>query len=422
MTIGSARLRVNRDLTKIARRSSAVVLEPRGGRVRDAHVRPAGGLSRTLAARPPSCLSHSCERGWPEASLTKDVLQARCRDIPRDPGRHPSQLSGYALDMKLKAPSRSDLLWLLASGLPPPGPFPIRATDLEPGLFGPASVTWRVMREPMLLLGASRALLMQVAHPLVAQGALDHSDFTGDPVGRFQRTVAWVTSVVFGTREEALAATREVNRMHRKVRGTVPEGHATERWRAGAAYQARDRDLILWVHGTLVDSMLDTHDRMIGGLSQRQRDRFVREWDAVVRIMGVPDGSGWKSVSDMRSWISSQVDSGVALPGAGSRAVADVILVPRLGMRGPKGLAELTGFITSGLLPEVIRAHYGIRWTPAHEAAHQGLCLWLRSTKALFPRALRVSPVYEFAVARAAGELDRRPALLQNLVNQPRLA
>ncbi|MHB1576640.1 MAG: oxygenase MpaB family protein [Candidatus Dormibacteria bacterium] len=324
--------------------------------------------------------------------------------------------------MDVKLPSRSDLLWLLASGLPPPGPFPISSTELNPGLFGPGTVTWRVMREPMLLLGASRALLMQVAHPLVAQGALDHSDFTADPVGRFQRTVAWVTSVVFGTEDEALAATREVNRLHRKVEGTLPADHATARWSAGAAYQARDRDLLLWVHGTLVDSMLDTHDKMIGGLSQRQRDRFVREWDAVVKIMGIAEGTGWRGVADMRGWIASQIESGVALPGAGSRSVADVILVPRLGMRGPRGLAELTGFITAGLLPEVIRRHYRIRWSPAHEVAHQGLRVSLRSTKAVFPRPMRVSPVYEFAVARTAGELHKRPALLQQLVRQPRLA
>jgi uncharacterized protein (DUF2236 family) len=324
--------------------------------------------------------------------------------------------------MEIKLPSRSDLLWLLASGLPPAGPFPISSTEPDRGLFGPGTVTWRVMREPMLLLGASRALLMQVAHPLVAQGALDHSDFTADPVGRFQRTVAWVTSVVFGTEEEALAATRTVNRMHRKVEGTLPADHATASWSAGAAYRARDPDLLLWVHATLVDSMLDTHDKLIGGLSQRQRDRFVREWDAVLKIMGMASGTGWSGVAEMRGWIDSQIGSGVALPGAGSRSVAEVILVPRLGMRGPKGLAELTGFITAGLLPEVIRRHYRIRWSPAHEAAHQALRIWLRSTKTVFPRPMRVSPVYEFAVARTAGELDRHPTLLMNLVRQPRLA
>lgn len=324
--------------------------------------------------------------------------------------------------MALRIPSRADLLWALAAGLPPPGPFPLRSTAREAGLFGAGSVTWRVMREPLLLLGASRALLLQVAHPLVAQGALDHSDFAQDAVGRFQRTVSWVTSVVFGTAEEARAATREVNQMHRKVAGALPSKHATAAWRAGSEYHAREPELVLWVHASLVDSMLDTHAAMIGGLSPRQQDRFVQEWERVLRMMGLPEGSGWRGVSDLRRWMSGMVASGVAVPGSGSRAVAEVILVPRLGMSGPRVLAELTGFITAGLLPPTIRRHYGIRWTAGHELVHQALRSSVRSASPLLPRELRVSPVYEFAVARAAGELGKRPVLQRRLTAQPRLA
>lgn len=324
--------------------------------------------------------------------------------------------------MDFKIPSREDLLWVLAAGLPPAGPFPLTATDRDPGLFGPGSVTWRVMREPLLLLGASRALLVQVAHPLVAQGALDHSDFTGDPVGRFQRTVAWVTTVVFGTSAEARAATRQINRMHRHVVGALPEDHATASWSSGATYEASDPELVLWVHAALVESMLEAHDAVVGGLSRRQKDRFVREWDSVVRMMGLPQGTGWRGASDMRSWMGQRIANGAALPGAGSRSVADVILVPRLGLRGPRGLAELTGFITAGLLPGEIRRHYSIGWGPGHESAHRALRVALRSARPLMPRAMRVSPVYDFAVARVAGELGRRPALLQALAAEPRLA
>ena len=324
--------------------------------------------------------------------------------------------------MEIRIPSREEALWLLAAGLPPAGPFPLRSTDPDPGFFGPGSITWRVMREPLLLLGASRALLVQVAHPLVAEGALDHSDFAKDAVGRFQRTVAWVTSVVFGTQDEARAATREVNRAHRKVEGLLSEEHATGTWHAGSSYRARDQDLVLWVHAALVESMLATHDAAIGGLQPRERDRFVVEWDQVVRMMGLPDGTGWEGYADLRAWMDQLVEDGAAVPGAGSRAVADVILVPRLGMQGPRALAELTGFITSGLLPDPIRRHYRIRWTPAQELAHRALCASLRRARTMMPRPFRVSPVYDFAVARAAGELRRRPQLRESLAEQPRLA
>ena len=55
------------------------------------------------------------------------------------------------------------------------------ATDPVLGLFGPASMTWQVSRESLCFLGAGRALLLQLAHPWVAQAIedLNHSNFLG---------------------------------------------------------------------------------------------------------------------------------------------------------------------------------------------------------------------------------------------------
>ncbi|HZD17088.1 MAG TPA: oxygenase MpaB family protein, partial [Actinomycetota bacterium] len=57
-----------------------------------------------------------------------------------------------------------------------PRPEPGRNGD--PGLFGPGTLAWRLNAETVLLLGGGRALLMQIAHPRVAAGVADHSDFT----------------------------------------------------------------------------------------------------------------------------------------------------------------------------------------------------------------------------------------------------
>ena len=43
------------------------------------------------------------------------------------------------------------------------------------GFYGPGSVAWKVGREIAVLLGGSRAVLMQLAHPLVAMGVSAHS-------------------------------------------------------------------------------------------------------------------------------------------------------------------------------------------------------------------------------------------------------
>src|SRR5438132_11132974 len=196
-------------------------------------------------------------------------------------------------------------------------PMPLRDAARDPGLFGPDSVTWRVMREPLLILGAGRALLMQAANPLVAQGALDHSGFDRDPYGRLERTIEWVTLVSFGTTAEAGRASAQVNALRRRVVGRLPVAAATRRLGAGSRYSASDLDLLRWVHASFVDTMLVTHDALVGGLDDAERDAFVREWHAVAALMGVPRRLLWPDAASMRAYFTRQVARGAAVSGAG---------------------------------------------------------------------------------------------------------
>ena len=85
------------------------------------------------------------------------------------------------------------------------------------GLFSEDSITRRVNRENILLLGGGRALLMQLAHPKVAAGVDEHSDFRTHPIRRLRRTIRMTMAIVFGDRETALAAARGVNQVHARV-------------------------------------------------------------------------------------------------------------------------------------------------------------------------------------------------------------
>src|SRR6266542_3660604 len=86
----------------------------------------------------------------------------------------------------------------------------VRAAAAGPikGIFGPESLTWRVAREAAVFLGAGRALLLQLAHPWVAAAISEHSRTFADPVGRFHRTFNITFTMVFGTLDQALAASR----------------------------------------------------------------------------------------------------------------------------------------------------------------------------------------------------------------------
>jgi uncharacterized protein (DUF2236 family) len=304
----------------------------------------------------------------------------------------------------VRIPSRADLACLLVRPVPLANRrLPIGDPTPDPGLFGPGSVTWRVMAEPLLMLGGGRALLMQAAHPLVAEGAIEHSTYASDPFGRFQRTVEWVTIVCFGTTAEARGVTRHVNRLHGPVRGELPADHETESVRGGTGYSAREPELLRWVHATFVDTMLVAHDAFVGGLSGADADRFVREWDAVAALMGVPATMLWPDRAGLVSYIDEQLRTGVVAPGAGSRLVARTVLEPPLQRARTRPAWAVLGFTTVGLLPAPIRAGYRLGWTPAHSVAHAGLRATVRRLRPELPRRFRVSPVYDLATDRVAG-------------------
>src|ERR1700716_2109748 len=93
--------------------------------------------------------------------------------------------------------------------------FPDRASDTRPY----AEVLGRVNAEAMLILAGGRALLMQLAHPAVAAGVDEHSDFRHRPLERLLRTLALTLTLTFGERKEALAAAQAINRVHHGVHG-----------------------------------------------------------------------------------------------------------------------------------------------------------------------------------------------------------
>ncbi len=283
---------------------------------------------------------------------------------------------------------------------------PLRDRTPEAGLFGPGSVTWRVIREPILVVGGARALLLQTAHPLVAEGAIDHSTYRSDPYGRLLRTLEWVAVCSFGTTAEAQAACRQVNRRHARVKGRLTRGHSTAEHRPESEYTARNPELLRWVHACFVDTLLVAHDALIGGLDDRERDRMVREWNGVAALMGVRARDRFQSRAELAEYVATEIASGRVAPGAGSREVAATVLAPPLPGLLALPATRLFALGTIGLLPPETRTGYGFHWSPAHEAAHRALCAGLRTVHPGLPRQLRISPAYDWAVRRLRGTLS----------------
>ncbi|MBY5161770.1 oxygenase MpaB family protein [Salsipaludibacter albus] len=139
----------------------------------------------------------------------------------------------------------------------------------DPGLFGPGSVTWRVMGRTTTFIGGIRGLLIQALHPEVVAGVDQHSRYREDPLGRLSRTAHYVTATAFGSMPEAEEAIAFVRRRHRGVEGISHRGRS---------YDADRPDLAAWVHNALAASFLATHraySRHV--LTTAEADQFVTE-------------------------------------------------------------------------------------------------------------------------------------------------
>lgn len=254
------------------------------------------------------------------------------------------------------------------------------------GLYGPTSEAWRLNREAMLLLGAGpRALLLQLAHPLVAAGVADHSDFRADPWRRLRATLRSYLAIVYGTTTTARAEIRRLNELHRAIEGS--------------GYRARDPQLSLWVHATLVDTTIVAHDAWVEPLDRDRRARYYAETLPIGRAFGVPASLLPADLDAFETYVVGMLapEGPVRVSGV-ARELADAVLHPPLGpvvpaLAGmPPALYAWTLWPSIGLLPDGVRAEYGLRWGPCERAIAAWLVAGWRAWRPILPASFRQMP------------------------------
>ena len=267
----------------------------------------------------------------------------------------------------------------------------------DPGRYGPASEAWRLNRESMLLLGAGpRALLLQLAHPSVAAGVAEHSDFRTDPWKRLAGTLRSYLTIVYGTTAAANGEIRRLNALHRGI--------------VGAGYSARDPALSMWVHATLVDSTVAVYDAWLEPLSRARRETFYAETRPIGRAFGVPDDLLPVDVDAFKAYLAAMLGpDGPVRVSAVARELAGVVLRPPLAPlaqllpgpatdvasalgRVPPGAYAWTLWPSVGLLPATVREDYGLSWGARERLVSGWLVTAWRAWRPLLPVGFRQMP------------------------------
>ena len=281
--------------------------------------------------------------------------------------------------------------------------------DPAQGFFGPASITWQVNRECAVFFAAGRAALLQLAHPWVATALDHHSDLRNDAIGRFHSTFRVIYTMLFGTRNQALAASRQLYRRHTTIRGELPS--AIGPFPAHQRYEANETAALLWVYATLVDSALLAYELVRSPLPRDQREAYFVESKRMAALFGLaPEAlpADWNSFT---RYMSGMLGSAALTVDATGRALGQSVL-SGVGtwIRPPIWYRALTTF----WLPAHLRADFGLPFGPREVRALQRAERWVPRLYCLLPRSLRLVGPYHEAISRLRG---RAPGPLTRLSN-----
>ena len=264
---------------------------------------------------------------------------------------------------------------------------------------GPLPVTHRVNREAVVVLGWGRAILLQLAHPLVAAGVGAHSGFDAGAlayVQRMRRTIGAMLSLTFGAESEIRETAGRINAIHQRVHGRLD--CAVGGYPTGTPYDATDPELLTWVHATLVDSQLRTYALFVGPLAPDDEDRYCAEAAQVGPLLGVRADALPDSKDRLDRYLGRMQREDRLAVGASARRLAGALLAPP-GRRWVAPALWLGRLTTVGLLPASIRDAYGFAWRAKDDRRLRTAAAALRAARRVTPPVLRQWP----AARRARG-------------------
>ena len=254
----------------------------------------------------------------------------------------------------------------------------------------PGSLAWQIGSESALLLGGGRALILQVAHPGVAAGVAQHSNYREAPWRRLYRTVAVTSRIAFGDERSSRESATRLRAVHQRVRG---------RDDGGRRYRALDPELLMWVQATLLDTSLLIYDRYVRPLGEAERALYYEQMLPVGRAYGITARAQPADWPAFRDYFDRMQASELRVTDT-TRDVAASVLDPELPTVARPALRpaiEAIRLVTVGTLPDALREELGLAWGPRRQRL-------LGASQATIRRLLPLLPglVRQFPAARAA--------------------
>jgi uncharacterized protein (DUF2236 family) len=257
-----------------------------------------------------------------------------------------------------------------------------KAITANTSIFPSDSVIWRVTREHVLLLGGPAAAILQIAHPEVALGVAEHSDFRNDSMGRLRRTLDAVYAITFASRAEVEAIAERVRAAHAKVRGDSPQ-----------KYSAFSPDAQMWVIATLVQLSVEMFGRFVAPLTKAECESFYCEMRIFGTCFGLNETFGPQTWNEFSIYYREMLASDVLCHLPISRELAHHVAYPRR-PRALRLLWPLAGSMAREYLPSPVREKLDLPRTASSRIVASMLETVLPGLVPRLPESLRFAREY----------------------------
>jgi uncharacterized protein (DUF2236 family) len=251
--------------------------------------------------------------------------------------------------------------------------------DLQEYVFPPDAEIWRVNRYATGILFGPAAVLLQVAHPRIAQGVADHSDFRDNALARLRRTLTTVNRIAFGTHQEAEQMRERLSAVHGRVQGETSPGMT-----GPSHYSAFEPDLMLWVLATLIDASIRGYEFVWGPLSHQRREKFYRDFRQFGTYFGLSEEEGPADYEEFKEYYELMLRDEVLGSHPLCAEVAAAVVRPPNPLRD-RLLGKVVDFLPIETVPAHIRDRLNLKstaWTR----------LRMATLRRLAPIAFRVLP------------------------------
>jgi len=264
-----------------------------------------------------------------------------------------------------------------------------RPTDPDSHYFPPGRSIARMVHgeRSVGLLYGQRALLIGALEPLTYTGTMISTRSANRPFQRLARTAKIQETILLGTREEADKALAVVQRLHERVKGTLPEAAGAHA--AGTPYSAFDPELMLWTLAVIADSGRAMYETMVRPLSEGEREDLWQDYVRFGELFGLPASEVPGNHREFDAWWEERLASPNLQATAHGLKMAPLVAFEQPVPRAARGNIIAQNHIIKGTLPPRVREIFGIRWSAAHERSFQAMAAAHRRARRYFPRKMR---------------------------------